>query len=177
MAASEFPLLTALNTLEELHNTIVAFGVTVYWINNLAMVPEETGGSEEMVVPGELSTQRSAAGPVCVPVVNPILIEELNATQAVHRRFDPNSPEALRLPERRRFAEGWIVASPTGGLWLSYMPADNSSPNGMIMPLNEQARTESIVGTAGPANAPGYQGVTATDTEAVMALACAQGSL
>ncbi len=104
-------------------------------------------------------------------------VEELNATQAVHRRFDPNSPEALRLPERMRFAEGWIVASPTGGLWLSYMPADNSSPNGIIMPLNEQARTESILGTAGPANAPGYQGVTATDTESVIALACAQGSL
>ena len=105
---------------------------------------------------GESSTepQRRAASPVCVPVVNPILIEELNATHAVRREFDPNSPEGLRLPERMRFTEGWLVASPTGGLWLSYMPADNSSPNGIIMPLNEQASTESTIGTAGPHDAP-----------------------
>lgn len=135
----------------------------------------ERAGSVEMVVPGE-SVMTRAASPICVPVVNPILIEELNATQAVRRTFDPASPEALRLPERMRFTVGWLVASPTGGLWLSYMPAENSSPNGIIMALNDQARTESTVGTAGTPDAPGYQGVTAADTEAVMALACAQGS-
>ncbi len=154
---------------------LAALGATVYWINSLAMVPEETVGSTEIVVPGELSTQRRAAGPVCVPVVNPILVEELNATQAVRREFDPTSPEALRLPERMRFTEGWVVASPTGGLWLSYMSAVTSSSNGLIMPLNEQARTESTVGTAGGLDAPGYQNVTSTDIEAVMALGCAQG--
>ena len=145
-----------------------AFGVTVYWINNLAMIPEETGGSEERVVPGELSTQRSAAGPVCVPVVNPTLTEETNATQAVRREFEPGM----------RMSEGWVLASPAGGLWLTYMSATSPSPeSGIIVPLNDQARAESITGTELGQNAPVYQGVTATDTEAVVALACAQGSL
>jgi hypothetical protein len=129
------------------------------------------------VVVGVFSTepQRRAAAPVCVPVVNRLLAEETNATYAVRRDFDPRSPEALRLPVSMRATEGWIIASPTGGLWLSYMSPRLASDSGIIMPLNERARTESVLGTAGARNAPGLQGVTSADTEAVMALACAQG--
>ena len=129
--------------------------------------------------PAPAPTQPSVEKPQCVAVVHPILVEVLPATHAVHRRFDPNSAVARRLPERMRFTEGWIMAAPTGGLWLTFANPSRTSSGGptVTLPLNEQARSDSEFGTAASRDAPGFQGVSATDPEARAALQCVSEDL
>lgn len=67
----------------------------------------------------------------------------------------------------------WYIASPTGGLWVTTASPEVASEGGLVIPLNDQARSESQVGVDAPASLVGD--VDAGSAEARAALACAEG--
>ena len=133
--------------------------------------PVETSVEPEPTAPASTAEQ----APECLTVIETTLTEFLPATHAVLVRFDLNSPEAQRVPERMRSSRGWILASPTGGLWLSYRDPTVLESNGLALAMTEQAKAESEFGSAVGPNAPGLMGLTADDPRSVRALECAGG--
>ena len=82
-------------------------------------------------------------------------------------------------PASRDGAPRWYYASATGGLWIAFadpMALDRISRSGedpgLIVPVNDQARAESDVGTAASSGSGILTGTTSSGQEARRALAC-----
>jgi hypothetical protein len=69
--------------------------------------------------------------------------------------------------------ERWVLASPTGGLWLTTVDPTGPDASGLTLPLNDQARRESQMGVDVKFDAPIYKGAKASDKTAKEALECA----
>lgn len=69
--------------------------------------------------------------------------------------------------------DSWFVASATGGIWLTNMdPTNNEDDAGLILAVNDRARSESTIGTAARPGAPAYNGMDEGDAEATGLLDC-----
>ena len=131
-----------------------------------ALAPEPT--------PEELADRAEAEPEAeCLEVIEVDLVEFLPATHAVLVQFDLNSPEAQRVAERFRSSRGWILASPAGGLWLTYKDPSVPSSTGLTLAMTEQAQAEAEFGSAGGPGAPGLMGLTQDHTLAQRARECA----
>jgi hypothetical protein len=109
----------------------------------------------------------------CLEITHPTLVELLPSTHAVRVVDFPLPPvqgNVITLGD-----DAWLLASPGGGLWLSYRDPTGDR-GGMIFPMNERAQ-ETEFASAGTLDAPGLQGKTVRDPEAVAALECADGGL
>ena len=80
---------------------------------------------------------------------------------------------AVEAPADIQGRERWYIASQTGGLWVVTTLDDFAS--GLILPLNNRARHESVMGIDAPRDAPVSGDATADSGQAIDALACAQG--
>ncbi len=81
---------------------------------------------------------------------------------------------AVEAPADIQGRQRWYIASATGGLWVVTTLDDSAS--GTILPLNNRARSESILGIDARPDAPVFGAATADSGQAIDALACAQGA-
>jgi hypothetical protein len=89
-------------------------------------------------------------------------VADFPATQAVEAPDDPFNGVSQ-----------WYAASPEGGLWITSISPSTDDGGGTVLPLNEQARSESDLGVDVPASAPAFGDADADADAAQAALDCA----
>lgn len=115
---------------------------------------------------------RSAA---CVEITNPLYLESLPVTHAVHIEFEGSPPDVNPIPEGQQWDEGWILASPGGGLWLGYSPPTGTEATGLTLAINETAMDESVFGSLSRSSyEAALRGLGGTGRLELAALECAE---
>lgn len=102
------------------------------------------------------TTTTTRPTPACIAVANPSLLFTIAATEASAVVVDG----------------GWFVAKPNGATWYTTAEPERDAA-GELVPLNEQARTDSSSRRDVPYGDPLYAGHTDDEPEADVARACA----
>lgn len=134
--------------------------------------PDE--GSEDASPGVDGSGAGVAAQLECIAIDNPLYLENLPATHAVHVEFDGPAPDVSPVPESQKWDEGWILASPAGGLWLGYSRPTGSDASGLTLAINEAALEESVFGMLSRSSyGAALRGLTGASPAEAAAQACA----
>jgi hypothetical protein len=99
-------------------------------------------------------------------------IECLPVSTAIREGIDAGPLMAVRAPER---VKAWFISNAEGATWLTNQDPSDETDIGLILPLNDAARSASVVGTAARPDAPAYQGVTDDEIGAAESRRCASG--
>jgi hypothetical protein len=133
----------------------------------LVLLVRRDGGEDPSVEPSFNTTSTTTIVvttttsplPACIPVANPSLLSTIAATAASAVIVD----------------RGWFVAKPNGATWFT--TADPTRDDeGELVPLNEQARTDSSSRRDVPYGDPLYQGHTDDEPAADAARSCASSA-
>ena len=103
------------------------------------------------------TTTSTTAPPACIAVANPSLLATIAATEAFAVALDDDS---------------WFVAKANGATWLTTADPTRDA-EGELLPMNEQARTDSESRRDVPDGDPMYGGHTDDEPEAAAARSCA----
>lgn len=113
----------------------------------------------------------------CIEIDNPLYLDALPATYAVHIDFEGPPPEVDPIPESQQWEEGWILASPSGGLWLGYSPPIGTEATGLTLAINQAAREESVFGSLSRSSyEDALRGLSGEGPLERAAVACARGT-
>lgn len=78
--------------------------------------------------------------------------------------------EGSGLAEKGRV---WFVSSASGATWVTSADPTSDRDEGIVLPLNAEARKASPVGAGTPAGAPDFEGLSDATPEAARSRACA----
>jgi hypothetical protein len=132
----------------------------------LRLLLADGGGGDPFVEPDFNTTSSTTSSttttttPVdCITVANPSLLVTIAATEASAVAIDATS---------------WFVAKANGATWLTTADPTRDAA-GELLPMNDQARTDSASRRDVPMSDPRYGGRTDDDRAAVAARSCATG--
>jgi hypothetical protein len=126
----------------------------------LVLVVADVGGGVggDPFVEPDFNTTSSTEPPACIGVANPSLLTTIAADAAFAVAIDPTS---------------WFVATADGATWLTTADPTRDAA-GELLPMNDQARTDSASRRDVPDGDPLYRGHTNDEPAADAARACAR---